>query len=105
MVFAFCCTDILAQKIKLVGTTWKISECICDGGDNSWFDGGKITFLKNGKTNNSDQRWKLIGNVIKVTTTDKYGREFTGEIRGNQMTGILYEGMNKRAIRFNAVKQ
>lgn len=62
-------------------------------------------FLKNGKTNNPDQKWKLGGNVIKVTTTDFYGEEFTATIKGNRMTGKWLGGMNKRETKLRAVKQ
>ncbi len=105
IVLAFCLTNVSAQKTNLVGTTWKISLCTCYGGDNEWFDGGTITFFKNGKTNRSDQKWKLVGNVIKVTTSDIYGEEFTATIKGNRMTGKWFGGMNKRETKFRAVKQ
>lgn len=105
LIFSMYIQNVTAQKMNLVGSTWRISYCTCYGGDNDWIDGGLITFSKNGKTDSPDERWTLNGRVLKVTTNDTYGREFTGRFVKDRFTGTLFEGMNRRAMKFVAVKR
>lgn len=104
MVLAFCITNAIAQKTNLVGTTWKMSTCICDGTYNDWGEEGTITFLKNGRIKDSSGSWKLVGNTVKVVNFDKYQPEITAKMRGDQMTGEILMGMNLRLFKFRAVK-
>ncbi len=104
LIPVFCLTNALGQKTNLVGTTWKMSTCICDGTDNDWDEEGTITFLKNGRIEGSNGRWKVVGNKLVVTKLEDYTHGITAKIKGNRMTGEIEMGMSPRLFKFKAIK-
>lgn len=69
MILMLYITDVPAQKINPVGTTWVLKYTTGKANSNDYQEYAKITFKKGGKAifdNGETARWTLAGNKLTV---------------------------------------